>query len=137
MYQTEVQLRVRYADTDQMGYVYYGNYAAYYEVARVESFRELGFAYKHLEEQGIMMPVLELQSRFVQPAKYDDLLTIIVRIPEMPRVRIRYEYEIYNENDEKLNTGETTLAFIDMQTNRPVRLPLVMKDLLQPFFPEG
>lgn len=134
MFQHEVQLRVRYADTDQMGYVYYGNYAAYYEVARVESFRSLGYAYKKLEEEGVMMPVLELNSKYILPAKYDDLLTIKVRIPEMPKVRIHYEYDIYNEEGQLLNTGKTTLAFINMETNRPVRMPEVMKDLLEPYF---
>lgn len=134
MFQHDVQLRVRYAETDQMGYVYYGNYASYYEVARVESFRALGYAYKKLEESGVMMPVLELRSKFHYPAKYDDLLTIRVRIPEMPKVKIKYEYEIFNENDQLLNTGDTTLVFIDMNTNRPVRLPEVMREILEPYF---
>lgn len=134
MFQHEIQLRVRYADTDQMGYVYYGNYAAYYEVARVESFRSLGYAYKKLEEAGVMMPVLELRSNYHYPAKYDDLLTIRVKIPELPKVRIRYEYEIFNESGKLLNSGETTLVFIDMKTNRPVRMPKVMQDILGPFF---
>ena len=134
MYSHEVQLRVRYADTDQMGYVYYGNYAAYYEVARVESFRNLGFAYKDLEEMGVMMPVLELKSNYIQPAKYDDLLTIKVSIPEFPKVRIKYLYEIFNEAGVLLNKGETTLAFINMENGRPVRMPEVMEKLLTPFY---
>ncbi len=136
MYQHEVQIRVRYADTDQMGYVYYGNYAAYYEVARVESFRSLGYAYRNLEEAGVMMPVLELKTKYLLPAKYDDLLTVRVQIPEMPRVRIRYEYNIYNEQGTHLNTGETTLAFINMESGRPTRLPQVMSNLLEPYFQE-
>ena len=98
MFQHEVKLRVRYADTDQMGFVYYGNYAAFYEVARVESFRNLGFSYKNLESSGVGMPVLHMQSSYHAPARYDDLLKIIIRIPEMPRARIHYEYEIYNED---------------------------------------
>ena len=134
MYSHEVQLRVRYADTDQIGYVYYGNYAAYYEVARVESFRNLGFAYKDLEEMGVMMPVLELKSNYIQPAKYDDLLTIKVSIPEFPKVRIKYLYEIFNEAGVLLNKGETTLAFINMENGRPVRMPEVMEKLLTPFY---
>lgn len=134
MYSHDIQIRVRYADTDQMGYVYYGNYAAYYEVARVESFRHLGYAYKDLEKAGVMMPVLELKSNYILPAKYDDLLTIKVSIPDFPKVKIRYEYEVRNENGDLLNTGETTLAFINMESNKPVRMPQVMADLLQPFF---
>lgn len=134
MYQHEVQIRVRYADTDQMGYVYYGNYAAYYEVARVESFRSLGYTYKQLEEAGVMMPVLELKTKYRLPAKYDDLLTVRVIIPEIPRVKILYQYEIYNENGDHLNSGETTLAFIQMANGRPTRIPEVMKNLLSPYF---
>ncbi len=134
MYSHETQIRVRYADTDQMGYVYYANYAAYYEVARVESFRALGYSYKALEEKGVMMPVLDLQSKFHLPAKYDDLLSVKAIIPEMPRARIRFEYEIKNENQDLLNTGETTLVFINMETGRPTRTPQVMIDLFQPFF---
>lgn len=134
MYQHDVQIRVRYADTDQMGYVYYGNYAAYYEVARVESFRHLGYSYKNLEEAGVMMPVLELNTKYILPAKYDDLLTVKVAIAEMPKVRIKYTYDIFNEEGDHLNQGETTLAFINMQSGRPVRIPPVMKDLLAPYF---
>ncbi len=136
MYNHDVQIRVRYADTDQMGYVYYGNYAAYYEVARVESFRHLGYAYKQLEEAGIMMPVLELKSNYILPAKYDDLLTIKVSIPEFPKVKIKYLYEVYNEEETLLNRGETTLAFINMKSGKPVRMPEVMGQLLKPFYNE-
>ena len=134
MYEQEIQIRVRYADTDQMGYVYYGNYAAYYEVARVESFRTLGYAYKKLEEEGVMMPVIELKSKFHQPAKYDDLLTVKVRVPEYPRARIRYEYEIFNEAGTLLNSGETTLVFIHMKTNKPTRPPSIIDKLFGPYF---
>ncbi|MEP1094364.1 MAG: thioesterase family protein [Cyclobacteriaceae bacterium] len=134
MYSHEVQIRVRYADTDQMGYVYYGNYAAYYEVARVESFRNLGFAYKQLEEAGVMMPVLELKCDYILPAKYDDMLTIKVTIPDLPKVRIKYLYEVRNEEGTLLNQGETTLAFINMKSGRPVRMPEVMGQLLEPYF---
>ena len=117
MYQTEVQIRVRYGETDQMGYVYYGNYASYYEVARVESFRQLGLSYKKLEKSGVMMPVLELKTKYLLPAKYDDLLTVKVKIAEMPRLKIRYEYDVYNEEGILLNQGETTLVFINIDTN--------------------
>ena len=136
MYTHEVKIRVRYADTDQMGYVYYGNYAAYYEVARVESFRSLGYAYKNLEEAGVMMPVLELKVKYLLPAKYDDLLTVKVTIPDFPKVKIRYIYDVYNEQGEHLNTGETTLAFINMESGRPTRMPEVMNQLLKPYFPD-
>lgn len=136
MYEHEVQIRVRYADTDQMGYVYYGNYAAYYEVARVEAFRALGFAYKQMEEEGVMMPVLDLKSEFLKPAIYDDLLTVRVCVPEKPRARIRYEYEVFNEAGVLLNRAETTLVFIDMKSGRPTRPPKIIAELFGPFFEE-
>ncbi len=91
MYQFEHKLRVRYAETDQMGYVYYGNYATYYEVARAESIRSIGLSYKEIEEAGVIMPVLENNSKYIRPARYDDELTIKLRIPEKPGVKIRYE----------------------------------------------
>ncbi|MDH5609553.1 MAG: acyl-CoA thioesterase [Cyclobacteriaceae bacterium] len=134
MYHHQVDIRVRYADTDQMGYVYYGNYAAYFEVARVESFRQLGFSYKKLEEAGVMMPVLELKTKYLLPALYDDLLTIKVTIREFPKVKIRYEYEVMNEAGQLLTTGETTLAFIHKETRKPVRMPENMANLLSPYF---
>ena len=134
MYCHEIQLRVRYADTDQMGYVYYGNYAAYYEVARVESFRHLGYAYRELEAAGVMMPVLELKINYLLPAKYDDLLTIKVTIPELPKAKIKYLYEVRNEEGTLLNQGETSLVFINMNSGKPVRMPEVMSKLLSPYF---
>lgn len=134
MYESSVKIRVRYSETDQMGYVYYGNYAAYYEVGRVESLRNLGFAYKELELQGVMMPVLENKTKFHQPARYDELLTIKVKIVNRPGVRITFQYEIYNEDDVLINTGETILAFVNMRSGRPCRPPQVMQDLLDPYF---
>src|SRR5210317_1101777 len=111
----EIKVRVRYAETDKMGYVYYGNYATYYEVARVETLRNLGFSYKLLEEDGIIMPVTENKSKFIRPAKYDDLLTIKVIVDELPRKRITFKYEIYNEKEKLINLGETMLAFVNMK----------------------
>ena len=136
MFVSETQVRVRYAETDQMGYVYYGNYPMYYEVARVEAFRKLGFPYKNLEDMGIGMPVLDMNIKYNAPAKYDELLTIKVRIPEMPGAKIKFEYEISNESGKTINQGATTLVFMKMENGRPVRLPPVMHDLLIPFFSE-
>lgn len=135
MYQAETFVRVRYGETDQMGYVYYGYYAMYYEVARVEALRQLGLTYKSLEEMGIIMPVLENHSYFLAPGRYDELLRIVTTIHEKPGVRIRFAYDIYNEKNELINRGETLLAFIDRKTGRPVRPPLAMMDVLKPFFP--
>mgnify|MGYP001358870952 CR=1 FL=1 len=137
MFQHEVNIRVRYAETDQMGYVYYGNYATYFEVGRVESFRAIGFSYKELEAEGIGMPVLEYKTKYLAPAKYDDELTINVKISEMPGVRIRFEYEIRNEAGKTLNIAETTLVFINMKNGRPTRLPEKFETLMRNYFKES
>lgn len=134
MFFHETKIRVRYAETDQMGFVYYGNYATYYEVARVEAFRVLGIAYKELEDMGVMMPVLDLKCNYKLPAKYDDLLTVKVRIEEMPKATIVYKYEIFNEENVLINTGETKLVFVNMKNGRPMRTPEIMKKLLAPYF---
>ncbi len=123
MYTSEVQVRVRYAETDQMGYVYYGNYAAYFEVARVEALRSLGFSYKKLEEDGVMLPVLDFSVKYFKPAFYDDVLTIRTTIRQMPQARIHFEYDTYNDKEVLLNSASTTLVFINRKTNRPCPAP--------------
>lgn len=134
MYQSETSIRVRYGETDQMAYVYYGNYAMYYEVARVESLRKLGVTYKELEASGVMMPVLENHSKFLGPARYDELLRIVTTIREKPTVKIKFEYEIFNEQNKLINQGETLLVFVDTKTGRPLRTPAMMSNVLEPFF---
>ena len=138
MFKAETIVRVRYGETDQMGVVYYGNYALYYEVARVEAMRNLGMSYRELEENGIMMPVLELGCKFIKPARYDDELRIRVIIPELPITRLYFQYEVFNNsNNELLNTGHTTLVFIDKTTNRPCRCPADFYQRLARHFPEN
>lgn len=127
-------IRVRYADTDQMGYVYYGNYARYYEIGRVEALRSLGFHYKEMEASGVMMPVYENRSRYLRPARYDDMLTIRVTIRELPSVRVVFQYDIYNQDGEHLNTGETTLVFMQASTGRLTKAPADLTEKLKPFF---
>ena len=134
MYKASTQVRVRYAETDQMGYVYYGNYATYYEIARVETLRKLGFSYKALEKQGVMMPVKDLHSVFHKPATYDELLTIEVAIRSLPSVKMLFEYQIVNQAGDLINSGSTTLVFIDMERNRPTRAPEAILEVLRPFF---
>ncbi|MBL1409842.1 acyl-CoA thioesterase [Sphingobacterium faecale] len=134
MFIYEHRLRVRYAETDQMGYVYYGNYAAFYEVARTEMLRQTGISYKELEDMGVMMPVLEMHSKYLQPAKYDELITIKTIIREKPNVRINFEYEIYNQQGTLLHTGGTQLVFVDMKRNRPCRAPQVFMEKMAPYF---
>lgn len=134
MYQSETTVRVRYGETDQMAYVYYGYYAMYYEVARVESLRKLGVTYKELEAMGVMMPVLENHSKFLTAARYDELLRIVTIIREKPTVKIKFEYEIFNEENKLIHQGETLLAFVNQKNGRPCRPPEVMMNVLEPFF---
>ncbi len=135
MYTSDIQIRVRYAETDQMGYVYHGNYAAYFEVARTESFRQLGIRYKDLEAEGVGMPVGELRSRFRRPARYDDLLTVrlLLRQPAEGS-RVLFEYEIYNEARELLTEGHTLMVFVSTSTGRPVPVPASIVAKLGPYF---
>ena len=130
----EIKIRVRYAETDRMGYVYYGNYATYLEVARVEMLRHLGFSYRSLEDEGILLPVLDFSIRYLKPAFYDDELTIRTIIPKLPGARITFNYEIYNANNEKISFAETTLVFINKATNRPSPAPDDLLTAMKPFF---
>ncbi len=134
MITTKTQFRIRYADTDQMGVVYYGNYPMLYETGRTEMFRTLGLPYARLEELGVCLPVVELHSNYHKSARYDDLVTIETTIAQMPDVRIRFDYKIFNEKGELLNTGHTVLIFLDLKRLRPTRLPEVVKDLLEKYF---
>ncbi len=134
MIENKVELRVRYAETDQMAYVYYGNYASYFEVGRVETFRLIGFSYKELEEAGVMMPVVEFKTKYIKPAKYDNLLTIKVLVKEKPGVRIKFDYEIYNEENILLTVAETTLVFVNSQTGKPCYLPEKFQTIVNQHF---
>ncbi len=119
----EIKIRVRYGETDQMKYVYYGNYAQYFEMGRVEWLRELGLSYKKMEELGIMLPVINMNITYLKPAKYDDLLTLKTTLLKRPGIKIEFAYELYNETDELLTKATTTLVFIDIKRNRPTRAP--------------
>lgn len=134
MYKSEIQIRVRYAETDQMGYVYYGHYATYFEVARVEMLRSLGFNYKKLEEEGVILPVLTFSIKYIRPAFYDNLLTVVTTINELPSTRIRFSYETYNENSELLNTAETVLVFVNKSTGRPTTPPEDLFEVMKRYF---
>lgn len=123
MFSNSSFVRIRYGETDQMGYCYYGNYAQYFEIGRVEALRALGVSYKSLEERGIMLPVTDLQVKYIRPALYDDLIEIKTHIKNTSGVKIEFEYEIYNEKKELLTTGATTLVFISSETMRPVKAP--------------
>lgn len=122
-HQNKFSFRVRYGETDQMGVVYHGNYAQYLEMGRVEWLRSLGFSYKQMEKDGIMLPVISLQMHFRKSATYDDLLTVVTKLTKTPVVKIEFDYEIRNEKDELLVTANTVLAFMDMRTSKPVKCP--------------
>ncbi|AXG75185.1 acyl-CoA thioesterase [Flavobacterium arcticum] len=126
----QIETRVRYAETDQMGVVYHGNYAQYFEMGRVEWLRNLGLSYKFMEEKGIMLPVVSLTLNFKKPARYDDLLTIKTIFKKQESVKIEFDYEIYNENEELLTIGNSILVFVDMKTGRPVAPPEYVKEKL-------
>ncbi len=128
MITNQTKLRVRYGETDQMGYVYYGNYAQFFEVGRVEWLRALGASYKSLEESGIMLPVIELNINYMKPARYDDLLTITTILSKKPLVKIEFDFEVHNEKDELLTTGYTSLVFMDMKKSKPTKAPSYLLD---------
>lgn len=135
MYTHEFQKRVRYGETDQMGYLYYGNYAAYYEIGRVEMLRSLGLTYKSMEEDlGILMPVMNLDMRFVRPGRYDELLTIETTLRKLPEQTIVFHVQIFNEKKKLVNGGRVKLCFFDANTNKTVAAPEFLLAVLRPFF---
>ena len=120
-----------------MGFVYYGHYATYFEVARVEALRSIGCPYKSLEDAGVLMPVTEYSIRYLKPGKYDDLLKIITTIEEFPMSRIRFHYKTFNEAGEQLNHAFTELVFLSAEQMRPGRVPEFIRNALQPYFQTG
>lgn len=126
----DLNVRVRYAETDQMGVVYHGNYAQYFEMGRVEWLRNLGVSYKWMEENGVMLPVVSLTMNYKRPARYDDELTVRTIFKSQKSVKIEFEYEIYNQSNELLTTGSSILVFVDVKTGRPILTPDYIKELL-------
>ena len=135
MYEFNTQVRVRYAEADPMNVVYYGNYAQYFEVGRVESLRNLGLSYKDIEDMDIMLPVVELNIKYLRPAKYDDLLTIKSQIKELPTEhKIIFDQEIYNEEGKLLTIGKVKLYFMDSKLGKRASMPAVMLEKLSTYF---
>jgi len=130
MKSNEIQIRIRYGETDQMGVVYHGNYAQFLEMGRIEWLRELGISYRKMEEDGIMLPVISLSINFKRSARYDDVVNVKTQLKKTPTVKIEFDYEITNESGEILTTATTVLAFIDMKTNKPIRAPKFILDKL-------
>ena len=123
MKKSSTQTRVRYSETDQMGVVYHGNYAQFFELGRTEWLRKLGISYKELEISGIMLPVISLSCNFIKPAKYDDVLTIQTILLKKPMVKIVFDYKITNQHDQLICTGNSVLAFIKTENNKPTSCP--------------
>ena len=135
MYTTETQIRIHYALTDQMGIVYHGHYAQFYEIGRAEAIRVLGYTYKDIEAMGIIMPVVDIHSRFLRPAKYDDLITVKTILQELPtQHKIMFHSEIYNEADDLLNVGDVTLYFMDAKTMKRCNMPGELMEKLKHYF---
>ncbi len=137
MFTHETQIRVRYGETDQMGYLYYGNYAQYYEVGRAEAIRSLGLSYREMETKyGVMMPVMSLQMRYVRPALYDELVTVRTTLRHLPTDTITFYMEIFNEKKKLVNGGSVKLCFVEMTTNKSVPTPQYLVDALSVYFQE-
>ena len=135
MFTSETKIRIHYALTDQMGVVYHGHYAQFYEIGRTESIRQLGYTYKDIEALGVIMPVVDIHTRFLRPAKYDDLITVKTSLRELPvHHKIVFHGEIYNEQDELLSTGDVTLYFMEAKTMKRCELPEVLKKKLEDYF---
>lgn len=134
MFSGQTKVRVRYAETDQMGIVYYGIYTQYFEVGRVEALRELGMTYRQMEEDGTMLPVSRVELNYKKSAKYDDLLTVTSIIAKMPTARIAFDHEVRNQDGDLLTTGRVELVFVDSKTMRPKKAPKDFLERISPFF---
>jgi acyl-CoA thioester hydrolase len=135
MFESTTNVRVRYAETDQMNVVYHGNYAQYFEVGRAEGIRSLGFTYKDMEAMGVVMPIVELHSKYLRPAHYDDLLTIKTMLKELPLDhRIEFHQEVYNESGKLLTIGRVVLYFINAKTKEKTVMPSQLFNSLKPYF---
>lgn len=130
----EVKIRVRYGETDKMGYVYHGVYASYYEIARTELMRDLDLSYKSLEDRQIMLPVYEMNMKFKAPAFYDDELRVRATIKQLPQIRFRFDIEIFNEQNRLINEGFVTLIFVDAHSRKPCRPPQDMLQAMAQYF---
>jgi acyl-CoA thioester hydrolase len=134
MYTAETKIRVRYGETDKMGFLYYGNYPEYFEVSRTDMIRTIGLSYKEIEDRGIIMPVRSLKVDYRIPAQYDDLLTVRSILKKLPEIRLDIDYEIFNDRHQLICTGNTVLAFVDTHTKKPRRAPDFFLEPMKKFF---
>ncbi|HEY1113348.1 MAG TPA: thioesterase family protein [Chitinophagaceae bacterium] len=131
MIEHEYRFRVTYAETDKMGIVHHSNYVKYYEVARWELFRSLGVSYHSIEEAGYMVPVINMNLRFIKTAHYDDLLTVRTRLKAIRGARMWVTYLLYNEQLELINEAETELAFVRSDSWKPCGTPSFVKEVIE------
>jgi acyl-CoA thioester hydrolase len=134
MYSCDISQRIRYGETDQMGYVYYGRYAEFFEIGRTELIRKLGMTYRDLESSGILLPVVRMSVKYNKPAVYDEVINIRTTLRSLPTARITFFYEIYSEAGDLINEAECQLVFTDSISRKPVRPPKILMDALKPFF---
>ncbi|OIQ16325.1 thioesterase family protein [Lacinutrix sp. MedPE-SW] len=127
----KIDIRVRYAETDQMGVVHHGNYALYLEIARIEWLRKLGISYRKMEDDGIGLPVASLSVKYKKPIRYDDVITVKTTLKKAPSVKVEFEYEILNDFGEILSTASVDLVFVNLKTNRPTKPPQYFLDALK------
>lgn len=132
-FSNSTKLRVRYSETDQMGYCYYGNYAQYFEVGRVEAMRSIGMTYREMEERGVMLPVADFSVKYFAPSRYDDELTITTQIVSIKGARLLFNYLIHNEKNELVSEAHTTLVFVSKENMRPTKAPKDFIQLLKPY----
>lgn len=138
MFTSETTIRIHYALTDQMGVVYHGHYAQFYEIGRAEWLRELDYSYKDIEALGVIMPVVDIHSRFLRPARYEDLITVKTTLKELPlHHKIIFHHEIYNETGELLNTGDVTLYFMQAKEMKRCEIPTILRDKLIKYFTDN
>ena len=128
------EIRVRYFDCDPMGHSNNANYPKFYEIGRDELFRSLGLPYSQVEAAGCMLPLADLHVRYLKPALYDDLLTVVTTVNEYPGVKLKFDYAIYNQHNELINEGYTTLVFVNISTKKPMRMPQIVKDKIEGYF---
>ncbi len=128
------EIQIRYDEVDKMGYVYHGNYAKYYHISRTELFRKLGFSDKKLEEMNIIMPIIELNIRYIKPIYYDDIITIITFLKHIPSTRMKFYHEVKNSDDELINEANSTAVFVDMETRVPMRVPEFIVNKIKTYF---
>ena len=133
MFEHQIKFRVLYSDTDKMGYMYYGQYAKYLEMGRVEALRSLGLSYKSMEETGVFLPVSDLKLKYLKPLYYDDEVSLITKVCDMPGTRIYFEYELKNSDGELTTLAETTLVFVD-RNGKPFMIPENFKSKIKTYF---